>query len=173
MFYIFYVDHYLCPTISHIYHVSIAHSVFSNGSTIGHPEVYKYDCGRRVGAAEGLMIMVGQTSFGVAVTLVNVTLPSNRGYHGANMFFQWQDYVSNSTLKTKNSKFTYGNYFLQKDPYFNVGYFQGAGLYVVYGSVFNIRHKDFHHAFRTINTHKEPLTVSHSKFSGNIATKGS
>ena len=89
---IFYVDPLLCPTIPQTHHISIAHSVFSNGSTIGHPEFYKYDFGRRVGAAGGLMILVGQTSFGVAVTLENVTLTSNRGYYGANMFFQWQDY---------------------------------------------------------------------------------
>ena len=103
---IFYVVPYLCPAILYIHHVSIAHSVFSNGSTVGHPEFYKYDHGRGVGAAGGLMIMVGQTSFGVTVTLENVTLTSNRGYYGANMFFQWQDYVSNSTLEIKNSKFT-------------------------------------------------------------------
>ena len=170
---IIYADPFLCPTISHTHHISIAHSVFSNGSTIGHPEFYKYDFGRGVGAAGGLMIMVGQTSFGVAVTLENVTLTSNLGYYGANMFFQWQNYVSNSTLEINNSKFKYGNYFLQKNPYFNAGYFQGAGLYVVYGSAFNIRHKDFYCPFRTITTHKELLTVSQSEFSGNIATKGS
>ena len=89
------------------------------------------------------------------------------------MFFQWQDYASNSTLEIKNSKFTYGNYFLQKNPYFNVGYFQGAGLYVVYVSAFNIRHKEFYCPFRTITTYKELLTISHSEFSGNIATMGS
>ena len=170
---IFYVDPFLCPTNSHIHHISIGYSVFSNGSTVGHPEFYRYDYGRQVGGAGGLMIMLGQTSFGVAVTLVNVTLTSNRGYYGANMFFQWRDYVSNSTLKIKNSKFTYGNYFLQKNPYFNAGIFQGAGLYVVYGSAFNLRYKDLHCPLHTVNTHKEMLIISHSEFSGNIATMGS
>ena len=43
--------------------------MFSNESTIGHPEFYKYDYGRPGGVGGGLMILAGQTSFGVAVTL--------------------------------------------------------------------------------------------------------
>ena len=141
--------------------VPITHTLSISSSSVSHSTNLV-----SIGIGSGLLVVMGQSEYGVIINIDNFTSSHNQGSQGPNMAFLIYEVVDNSSISINNSFSHYSNPYTFTHPGLASQSYVGGALWYAYGRPIPTNYSAACPGMK--RHHSELLRVSNTEIVGNI-----